>query len=76
MPFQSFGFWVSFCGRSIPIGRSLQGRKIPKVEKVFHVPTPSFPRDSKVLFHNHSGQITTLGLTDSRARPEQVPESS
>ena len=37
---QSFGSWVSFCGRSIPIRRSLQGRKIPKVEKPHRTTTP------------------------------------
>jgi len=33
IPGHFLGFSVSICGRSIPIGKSLQVRKIPKVEK-------------------------------------------
>ena len=63
------GFWASFCGRSIPISRSLQGRKIFKIEKASQVPPVFFPGIASLLSQPVASVRTRADESRSRSAP-------
>src|SRR5271155_5156856 len=55
---RSLGFWVSFCGRSIPIRKSLQVRKMKEVEKTLEPTTRNFRCSANPWSERPSADLT------------------